>query len=86
MFGLLNFLGNVIVDVVHSNNQRDVDIITDNNRTRVEISKIVLGGVTLIGTLALQFYCNRQNKPETPAIEPHQPDFAKEHESDLSDI
>ena len=61
--GFLDFIGNVITEVVHSNNKRDVDIITDNNRTRVEISKLVLGGVTLIGTLALQFYCNKQNKP-----------------------
>ena len=82
MFGFLDFIGNVITEVVHSNNKRDVDIITDNNRTRVEISKLVLGGVTLIGTLALQFYCNRQNKPETPAIEPHvasyETDFSKD--------
>ena len=63
MFGFLDFIGNVITEVVNSNNKRDVDIITDNNRTRVEISKLVLGGVTLIGTLALQFYCNKQNKP-----------------------
>ena len=80
MFGFLDFIGNVITEVVHSNNKRDVDIITDNNRTRVEISKLVLGGVTLIGTLALQFYCNRQNKNETPAIEPH----VDSHESDFS--
>jgi len=63
MFGFLDFIGNVITEVVHSNNKRDVDIITDNNRTRIEISKLVLGGVTLIGTLALRFYCNRKNKP-----------------------
>ena len=80
MFGFLDFIGNVITEVVHSNNKRDVDIITDNNRTRVEISKLVLGGVTLIGTLALQFYCNRQNKNETPTIEPH----VVSHESDFS--
>ena len=80
MFGFLDFIGNVITEVVHSNNKRDVDIITDNNRTRVEISKLVLGGVTLIGTLALQFYCNRQNKPETPTIEPH----VDSYESDFS--
>ena len=78
MFGFLDFIGNVITEVVHSNNKRDVDIITDNNRTRVEISKLVLGGVTLIGTLALQFYCNRQNKPETPAIDSHETDFSKD--------
>ena len=76
MFGFLDFIGNVITEVVHSNNKRDVDIIT----TRVEISKLVLGGVTLIGTLALQFYCNRQNKNEPPIIEPH----VVSHESDFS--
>ena len=81
MFGFLDFIGNVITKVVHSNNKRDVDIITDNNRTRVEISKLVLGGVTLIGTLALQFYCNRQNKNEPPIIEPH----VVSHETDFSE-
>ena len=80
MFGFLDFIGNVITEVVHSNNKRDVDIITDNNRTRFEISKLVLGGVTLVGTLALQFYCNRQNKNETPTIEPH----VASHESGFS--
>lgn len=63
MFGLLNFLGNVISDVVQSNNKRDVDIVTDNNRTRVEISKIVLGGVALVGTLALQWKCSKTQSP-----------------------
>lgn len=65
MFGALEFVGHVVMSVVDSQNKRDVEICKDNNHTRVEISKIILGGVALIGTLALQFYCTSKNeKPE----------------------
>lgn len=54
----LGYVGTIVKDVVLSNNQRDVDICHDNNTTKIELGKLILGGVTLIGTLALQFYNN----------------------------
>lgn len=61
MINLLGYVGTLVKDVVLSNNQRDVDICHDNNSTKIEIGKLVLGGVTLLGTIALQFYNNRKN-------------------------
>ena len=54
----LGYVGTIVKDVVLSNNKRDVDICHDNNTTKIELGKLILGGVTLIGTLALQFYNN----------------------------
>lgn len=36
----------------------------DNNTTKIEIGKLVLGGVTLLGTLALKFYNSHKNNAE----------------------
>lgn len=64
MMSFLGYVGTLVKDVVLSNNQRDVDICHDNNNTKIEIGKLVLGGVTLLGTLALQFYNNHKNHSE----------------------
>lgn len=58
MMSFLGYVGTLVKDVIVSNNKRDVDICHDNNNTKIELGKLVLGGVTLIGTLALQFYNN----------------------------
>ena len=58
MISFLGYVGTLVKDVVVSNNKRDVDICHDNNNTKIELGKLVLGGVTLLGTLALQFYNN----------------------------
>ena len=58
MMSFLGYVGTLVKDVIVSNNKRDVDICHDNNNTKIELGKLVLGGVTLIGTLALQFYKN----------------------------
>ena len=59
MFQLIGLLGNVIFGVVDSNNKRDVEIVKDNNKSRIEISKVLLEGTALVGTLALSayYYC-----------------------------
>ena len=65
MMSFFGYVGTLVKDVVLSNNQRDVDICHDNNTTKIEIGKLVLGGVTtLLGTLALQFYNNHKNHSE----------------------
>ena len=56
MMSFLGYFGTLMKDVVVSNNKRDVDLCHDNNATKIELGKLVLGGVTLIATLALQFY------------------------------
>ena len=58
MMSFLGYVGTLVKDVVVSNNKRDVDICHDNNNTKIELGKLILGGVTLLGTLALQFYNN----------------------------
>ncbi len=58
MMSFLGYVGTLVKDVIVSNNKRDGDICHDNNNTKIELSKLVLGGVTLLGTLALQFYNN----------------------------
>jgi len=64
MIGFFGYVGTLVKDVVLSNNQREIDICHDNNTTKIEIGKLVLGGVTLLGTLALQFYTNHKNDSE----------------------
>ena len=67
MFGLLGFLGDVLLGIVDSNNKRDISICKDNNQTRVDLAKIVVGGVALVGTLALQWKCTKtQSTPSLP--------------------
>ena len=58
MMSFLGYVGTLIKDVVVSNNKHDVDICHDNNNTKIELGKLILGGVTLLGTIALQFYNN----------------------------
>ncbi len=58
MMSFLGYVGTLVKDVVVSNNKRDVDLCHDNNNTKIELGKLILGGVTLLGTLALQFYNN----------------------------
>ena len=58
MISFLGYVGTLVKDVVVSNNKRDVDLCHDNNNTKIELGKLILGGVTLLGTLALQFYNN----------------------------
>ncbi|MBR6014159.1 MAG: hypothetical protein IK062_10340 [Selenomonadaceae bacterium] len=64
MINLLGYVGTLVKDVVLSDNKRDVDICHDNNTTKIEIGKLVLSGVTLLSTLALQFYNNHKNNAE----------------------
>ena len=64
MFELICYISDTVKEVVKSNNQRDFDISHDNNQTKIELSKVVLGGMTLLGTLALQFYCSSQDNSE----------------------
>lgn len=76
MFQLIGFLSNVVFGVVDSNNKRDVEIVKDNNKSRIEISKVLLEGAALVGTLALSAYYHHtsnkptqsQNKSELPLI------------------
>ena len=49
-------LANTALSFVESNNNRDVYIAHDNNQT-----KIALGGVALLGTIALQLYNAQKN-------------------------
>ena len=56
MFQLLGFLGNVVMEVVNSQNKREVEICKSNNSTRVELAKTLLEGAALIGTMALSAY------------------------------
>lgn len=64
MFQLIGLLGNVVFGVVDSNNKRDVEIIKDTNKSRIEISKVLLEGAALFGTLALSaYYHHTSNKP-----------------------
>ena len=64
MMSFLGYVDTLVKDVVLSNNKRDVDICHDNNTTKIEIGKLVLGGVALLGTLALQFYNSHKNNAE----------------------
>ena len=64
MFELICYISDAVKEVVKSNNQRDFDISHDNNQTKIELSKVVLGGMTLLGTLALQFYCSSKDSSE----------------------
>ena len=67
MFQLIGLLGNVVFGVVDSNNKRDVEIVKDNNKSRIEISKVLLEGTALVGTLALSaYYHHTSNKPTQP--------------------
>lgn len=54
-------LANTALSFVESNNNRDVYIAHDNNQTKIELSKIALGGVALLGTIALQLYNAQKN-------------------------
>ena len=64
MFQIIGFLSNVVFGVVDSNNKRDVEIVKDNNKSRIEISKVLLEGAALVGTLALSaYYHHTSNKP-----------------------
>ena len=54
-------LANTALSFVESNNNRDVYIAHDNNQTNIELSKIALGGVALLGTIALQLYNAQKN-------------------------
>ena len=64
MFQLIGFLGNIVFGVVDSINKRDVEIVKDNNKSRIEISKVLLEGAALVGTLALSaYYHYTSNKP-----------------------
>ena len=65
MFQLIGFLSNVVFGVVDSNNKRDVEIVKDNNKSRIEIAKVLLEGTALVGTLALSAYYHytSNNKP-----------------------
>lgn len=64
MMSFFGYVGTLVKDVVLSNNQRDFEICHDNNTTKIEIGKLVLGGVTLLGTLALQFYNSHKSNSE----------------------
>lgn len=64
MFQLIGFLSNVVFGVVDSNNKRDIEIVKDNNKSRIEISKVLLEGAALVGSLALSaYYHHTSNKP-----------------------
>jgi len=64
MFQLIGFLGNIVFGVVDSINKRDVEIVKDNNKSRIEISNVLLEGAALVGTLALSaYYHYTSNKP-----------------------
>ncbi len=69
MFDLFCYISDTVKDVVKSNNQRDFDISRDNNQTKIELSKVVLGGMTLLGTLALQFYCRSKDNSDNKFLE-----------------
>ena len=69
MFELICYISDAVKEVVKSNNQRDFDISHDNNQTKIELSKVVLGGMTLLGTLALQFYCTSKDNSDNKFAE-----------------
>ncbi len=54
-------LANTALSFVESSNNRDIYIAHDNNQTKIELSKIALGGVALLGTIALQLYNAQKN-------------------------
>ena len=59
--GALITLANTALSFVESSNNRDIYIAHDNNQTKIELSKIALGGVALLGTIALQLYNAQKN-------------------------
>ena len=65
MFELICYISDAVKEVVKSNNQRDFDISHDNNQTKIELSKVVLGGMTLLGTLACNFIALLKTTPKT---------------------
>ena len=56
MINLISIIGSTILGVVKSNNNRAICIEHDNNVTKIELAKIAVGGVALVGTIALKFY------------------------------
>ena len=56
MLNLISIIGSTILGVVKSNNNREICIEHDNNVTKIELAKIALGGVALVGTIAFKFY------------------------------
>lgn len=56
MMNFISIIGSTILGVVKSNNNRAICIEHDNNVTKIELAKIAVGGVALVGTIALKFY------------------------------
>ena len=72
MFQLIGFLGNIVFGVVDSINKRDVEIVKDNNKSRIEISKVLLEGAALVGTLALSAYYHHSSNKSSQSNHKHQ--------------